>query len=266
MKKRLRFAGVSGSVLAASLLFSVILSTAYATETVQNEKASVTLNGKPAGIYAEWIDGKLYFSIRDYWEKLLFGPDARVAWEPETQTASGSNGYVTCSLSLEKQTCHGWNGRVVPLAEPAILKDGKVLVTFSSLSDFRSLQIFGNGGIVPYYTENGIDFHTTIWERWEGDEIYHFASLVPESIPIATETGLPDWEHAKLSMLNGRFGPLAVGWERFEVTKSEAEDGVVVFHYISRENPEDFLIVTAREGYVVKMEEHNHIFPIDTCG
>lgn len=103
MKKMFRFAGLCGAAIALLLALGMNLS-AYAAEMPAQTEASVTLNSQPADVYAEMIDGKLYFSLRDYWVNIQRLSPERVKWFGDAQAVTDGNLF----LFLKDQTCRSY--------------------------------------------------------------------------------------------------------------------------------------------------------------
>lgn len=245
MKKMFRFAGLCGAAIALLLALGMNLSV-YAAEMPAQTEASVTLNSQPADVYAEMIDGKLYFSLRDYWVNIQRLSPERVKWFGDVQAVSDGNLF----LFLKDQTCQGYfSAEALPLTEPAILKGGRVLVTPAFLLQDSHFPVI-NRKILLVPGENTLDFRMTFWEG--NPQLPDYYTL----IPLDAETGFPDFEN------NMPWPDTVLNPEDFNIVKTEAEDGTQIFTYVSKTDAEKILTATVWDGYVTHIKEQNAVFPI----
>ena len=240
MKKMLRHVGVSAALFASFL--SLGISPAYAEETTLSTSPVVTINGEAAPIHAEIVNGKLYFSLRDYWVNVKETAPEKIKWYGDTQTVS--NGYAF--VFLDNQTFRSELNQTGTLTDAAILKDGRVMVTASYLLD--------NGDTRRYMVndfENTLQFKKATWERANAplSERYH-----PLPIPLDAETGLPAFETCNL--LEGK----NFSNDDFNITKEETADGKTIFTYTSKADAAKTLVVTVVDGYVTHVLDNNAVF------
>lgn len=238
MKKMLHHVGVSAALFAS--LLSLGISPAYAEEGAPSTAPVVTINGEAAPIHTETVNGKLYFSLRDYWVNVREIAPEKIKWYGDTQTVS--NGYAF--VFLDNQTFRSELNQTGALTDAAILKDGRVMVTASYLLD--------NGDTRWYMindTENTLEFKKATWELANALKEYH-----PLPIPLDTETGLPAFETCHL--LEGK----NFSNDDFNITKEETADGKTIFTYTSRADASKTLVVTVVDGYVAHVLDNNAVY------
>lgn len=239
MKKMLYHVGVSAALFASFL--SLGMSPAYAEETALSPPV-VTVNGEAAPIHAEIVNGKLYFSLRDYWVNVNDTAPEKIKWYSDTKTVSNGFAFVF----LNNQTFRSELNPEVVLSNAAILKDGRVMVTASYLQD---------SGDTRWYmvndSGNTLQFKKTTWELANAplSEAYR-----PLPIPLDSKTGLPAFETCTL--LEGT----NFSNDDFDITETAAEDGKHIFTYTSKTDAAKTLVVTAVDGYVTHALDNNAVF------
>lgn len=241
MKKFIRWAGISTALFASFL--SMGMNLAYAEDTAP----IITLNGGAAPVRAEIVNGKPYFSLRDFWANVAQRDTAEIKWYGDTQTVSDGWNFIC----LQDQTIYTSYAGRKSLTDSAVLIDGTVYVSAAFLEDTNSYSF------IPYRaTERFIEFHNMIWEQ---GEIKQYA--VP--IPIDVKTNLPDFE----GFLEGyRYrASFDFSAEDYTITTTETPDGSIVYTYVSKADPAKSLVATARDEYVFRVEDHGAINLYQPC-
>ncbi len=239
MKKFFRWAGISAALFASFL--SLGMHFAYAEELPQTP--TVTLNCEPAPIRAEMIDGKLYFSLRDYWVNIAMKDPATIKWYGDAQTVTDGFDYI----QLADQTLIAPIVNIhQPLADPAILKDGITYVTASYLE-----ASIGSRYVKYEADETSLYFRNLIWEQ-EGYDFKYQLRVAP--FPINEETGLPDFESMFKS---NHYNYFDYSDDLFDISRTETNDNKIIFTYVSKQYPERFFIATVQDGYVSHVADHD---------
>ena len=237
MKKTLRHVGISTALFASFLSLGMHL--AYAEEPAS---PLVTVNGEAAPIYAESINGKLYFSLRDYWVNVKETAPEKITWYGDTQTVSNGSDFVF----LDSQSFRSAFNQTDALSDAAILKDGRVMVTASYLQD--------NGDTRWYMvsdSENTLQFKKTTWEMANAPLSARYRT---QPVPLNAETELPAFETCNL--LEGK----NFSNDDFNITKEETADGKTIFTYTSKADAAKTLVVTVVDGYVTHVLDNNAVF------
>lgn len=239
MKQTLRHAGLSAALFASFLSLGITLAHAEDTAPI------VTLNGETAPVRAEIVNGKPYFSLRDFWVNVAQNDSARIHWYGDNQTVSDGWNFIC----LQDQTIYTPSAGRKSLTDSAVLIDGTVYVAASFLEDAASYQYF------PFKAnETSIQFRNLVWEQ-DGVDLKTELRVAP--IPVNAKTGLPDFEgfferyryRASLDFL----------MEDYTVTTTETPDGSIVYTYVSKTDPAKTFIATARDEYVFHVEDHGAI-------
>ena len=237
MKKLLSRTLVAATVMAS--IFSTALPMAYAAEAQEPVAPIITLNGEPADVRAKIINGKIYFSIRDFWVKIDRDEPENIKWFPEAKTVSDGYDFIR----LNDQTLYRAGIGRFPLKDPALLIDG---TTYMAASFLQS-----SANCVEYeVTDTGIHFRNVIWEQNGYDLKRHFRIPL---IPVDEELGYPNFE-ALVPAYDYGFRNKNV-----TVTKTELEDGKTLFTYVSKDNPEKTLTATVQHGYVSHVADNGLI-------
>lgn len=240
MKKLLRHVGVSAALFASFLSLSI--SPVYAEEAALPAAPVVTINGEAAPIHTEIINGKLYFSLRDYWVNIKETAPEKIKWYSDTQTVSNGSDFVF----LNSQSLRNVFNQTSALSDTAILKDGRVMVTASYLQDNSDTHWY-----LVNDTENTLQFQKTTWVLANAPLSERYR---PQPIPLDAETGLPAFETCSL-LENKNFSN-----DRFNITKEETADGKTIFTYVSKADVAKTLVVTAVDGYVTHVLDNNAVF------
>ena len=231
---------------AAASVFSASLPMAYAAETQKPITPTITLNGEPADVRAKMVNGKVYFSIRDFWVNIALIESNEIKWYADTQTVSDGWNYI----QLDDQTLYSpYTGKHLPLSDPAILLDGTTYVAASFLDDIINCKY-----VKQTISDTSIHFRNLIWEQDGYDLKYHYRV---SPIPVNTKTGLPDFE--SLLERNSRYMKFDFRTEDYDITKTETEDGGAIFHYVCKNDPERTLIAQVQDGYVSHVMDHGAI-------
>lgn len=235
MKKLIRRAGIS------TALFASFLSMGIAPAYAEDSAPIISLNGEASHVRAKYIDGKLYFSLRDFWTNVVQRDPAKIIWYGDAQTVSDGWNFVC----LQDQTIYSPSAKKHPLTDSAVLTDGTVYVSAAFLEDTDSYSF------IPYHaTEHFIEFHNMIWEQ---GEIKQYAA----PIPIDVKTNLPDFEGFLETYRHRASSDFLT--EDYTVTTAEAPDGSTVYTYVSKTDSAKSLVATARDEYVFHVEDHGAI-------
>ncbi len=219
-----------------------------AIEATLAEEPLVTLNGKAAPVRAEIIDGKLYFSLRDYWANVTWRKPENIRWHGLSQTVS--DGFDFLSLK-EQQLSAPIIGMVEKLSEPAILKDGTVYVTPAYLDISR-----GSNRIKHDTDGNQLHLHRLTWVQ-NGVDLTAEGHISVYPVAMNTEKGLPDFESR---LAHEYFSYFDYSDDLFDITKTEDGDKTI-FTYVMKEDPSRSMTVTVEDGYVSRIED-NHALDI----
>lgn len=241
MKKMLHHVGVSAALFAS--LLSLGISPAYAEEGAPSTAPVVTINGEPTSIRTEMIDGKLYFSLRDYWVEGEGISPTSITWFAEDQTVSNGSNF----LFLQNQTYRNTNGNITPLTDPAVLKNGTTYVASSFL---QNSDCYKQHSIIVEENENSINFKATLWERKDG---YPMDYRLP-IIFLDEKTGLPAFETVEGIRMAGFTN------DAYHITKTSTDDGKTVFQYVLKEDPSKNATVTVLGDYVSHVVDDNGFF------
>lgn len=229
---------------AAASVFSASLPMAYAAEA---STPKVTLNGDAIEIPARYINGKIYFSLADFWEEMTYTPSENIKWYEENQVLS--NGSVF--LSVKNQNWYRRSNQYTRLSDPVIFADGIVWTQPSILKDMNIN--------TTSYEKNGdtLNFKQTFWEFPNGDYFpYRLAQ-----IPLDKETGRPVFTSVEQVREKGSFSE-----KRFHILSQQLEDGKTIYAYINKNDPHKFLLVTCVDAYVAHILDNNGIFTYDDYG
>lgn len=239
MKKLLSKTLVAATVVAS--VFFASLPMAYAAETQEPVTPIITLNGEPADVRAKMVNGKVYFSIRDFWVNIDRDDPESIKWFPEAKTVSDGFNFIR----LNDQTLYISGMGVIPLEDPALLIDG---TTYMAASFLQTSNISNR---VEYeVTDTGIHFRNVIWEQDGYDLKRHFNIPL---FPVDEELGYPNFETQKLIYEYGFRN------ENVNITKTELEDDKTLFTYVSKDDPEKILTATVQHGYVSHVSDHGLI-------
>ena len=239
MKKLLSKATVA-AVLTATL-FSTALPMAYAAEVQEPITPVITLNGEPTDVRAKIIDGKIYFSIRDFWVNIDHREPESIKWYQEQRTVSDGYNFIR----LNDQTIYIDSLGVIPLEDPALLIDGTTYMAASFL-DSHSTSFHTDYEL----TDTGIHFRNLIWEQDGYDMKRHFNV---SAIPMDEELGYPNFEALKPAYEYGFRN------KNVTVTKTELDENKTIFTYTSKDTPEKTLTATVQHGYVSHISDNGLI-------
>ena len=239
MKKLLSKTLVTAAVVAS--VFSASLPMAYAAEMQETTTPIVTLNGEPADVRAKMIDGKIYFSIRDFWENINRRDSADIKWFPEQRTVSDGHNFIR----LNDQTLYIAGMGAIPLEDPALLIDG---TTYMAASFLQTSNISNR---VEYeVTDTCLHFRNVIWEQKGVDMKRQFRIPL---IPVDEKLGYPNFETLIPAFDYGFRN------KNVTVTKTELEENKTIFTYTSKEDPEKTLTATVQHGYVSHVADNGLI-------
>ena len=230
MKKLLSKTLVAATVVAS--VFFASLPMAYAAETQEPVTPIITLNGEPADVRAKMVNGKVYFSIRDFWVNIDRDDPESIKWFPEAKTVSDGFNFIR----LNDQTLYISGMGVIPLEDPALLIDG---TTYMAASFLNTSNISNRTDYE--LTDTGIHFRNVIWEQDGFDTKRHFR--IPP-IPVDEKLGYPNFETLIPAYEYGFRN------ENMTVAKAELEENKTIFTYTSKDDPEKTLTATVQHGYV----------------
>lgn len=232
-------------VIMTAALSAAILSTgvpmAYAAELPASTVPVITLNGEPANVRAKMINGKVYFSIRDFWVNIDRDDPESIKWFPEAKTVSDGFNFIR----LNDQTLYIAGMGVIPLEDPALLIDG---TTYMAASFLQTSNI--SNRIEYEVTDTGIHFRNVIWEQDGLDLKRHFRIPL---IPVDEKLGYPNFETLIPAYDYGFRN------ENVNITKTELEDGKTLFTYVSKDDPEKTLTATVQHGFVSHVSDNGLI-------
>lgn len=228
------------SAVAAALATFLSLGTPLAFAA---EAPAVLLNGETSPIHAEKIDDTLYFSLRDYWVNVQGAAPEDIKWYGDTKTVSCHNQNF---VFLNDQSYRNATSQSGKLTTPAILKDGRVMVSASYLSDCQDTRWYQVTEL-----EDTLIFRKTTWALADAPLSESFR---PAPIPVDAKTGLPALESC--SLLKGKH----FSNDDFTITQKETADGKTLFTYTSKADSSKTLEITAVDDYVTYVLDNNAVF------
>lgn len=241
MKKFLSKTLVAATVVTS--VFSASLPMACAAETHEAPVPVITLNGKSANIRGKYINGKPYFSVSDYWVSVQGYELEDIKWYEEEKVLS--NGSIF--LSVEDQNWFRRADKTNRFSKPVILSDGIVWAPSSFVKDTHT----GNINDITVKTHgNTLEFRKTFWS-FPNDTSCAYRLPV---ITIDSKTGHPNFSSVPLLKEKG------FSEKNFHILTQALEDNKTVFAYISKTQPQNFLLVTVIDGSVSEVLDNNGIF------
>lgn len=242
MKKKLQKT-ILLSIVAVSLLPFGTLPVYGAEQTPM-----VTINGDATGIRAKYINEKFYFSLPDYWSVTtdFFSPKD-IRWD-ETEQTFTHNSLV---ISVKDRCWYRDRGqdakraRKTKFTEKIFYENNTLWVAVSALRDLDPSPI-------PEIDLKGdtLNFKRTFWKTSNSTPYRYRIPL----IPLDEETGRPAFSKITQIREISDFNE-----DNFYILSEELEDGKIIFAYMDRRNPQNFLLVTCIDGYVAHVLDHNAI-------
>lgn len=238
MKKFLSKISVTAA-LAAALLITVV-PMAYAADA---SEPLIKLNGETVDIRGMYVDGKPYFSVSDYWITVQGYDPEDIKWYNEEKILS--NGSIF--LSVKDQNWFRRADQTFLFSKPIIFSDGTVWAPSSFVKDTHT----GNINDITVKTHgNTLEFRKTFWS-FPNDTSCAYRLPV---ITIDSKTDRPNFASVPLLKEKG------FSEKKFHILTQELEDNKTVFAYISKVQPQNFLLVTVIDGAVSEVLDNNGIF------
>ncbi|WP_458408171.1 hypothetical protein [Anaerotignum sp.] len=247
MKKLLSKTSIAAVVTAAILSTGVPM--AYAAEIPENPVPAVTLNGESTDIRAKYIKGKLYFSVTDFWSTVQGYESKDIKWYDEEQILS--NGSIF--LSVKDQNWYRYANKTTAFSDPIIYENGTVWVSPSFVKDTHTGNI---KDISVESRDNTLSFKKTFW-------VFPNETSCDYRLPVIgidPKNNLPDF--ASVSLLKEK----GFSESKFHILTQELDDNKIVFAYISKTLPQNFLLVTVSDGYVSCVLDNNGVFTYQDYG